>query len=242
MKWYKHDSNAHVDAKLERVMMKYGLEGYGLYWYLLELIAMNVDQHNLTFELEHDAEIIAKRTGLHYEVIQEMMTYMVDLGLFENDRGVITCLKLATRTDEYTSKVLRTVSGQSPDKVPPNRIEQNRTEQNRTEQNRVEKPLVPSGPSTKVRLDTGFDRFWSVYPKKRKKKLALDIWKRKKLHSMADGLIDDVTLRVANDERWLSGYIPDPTTYLNQERWTDELTDSQGRKLTYAERMKKATT
>jgi hypothetical protein len=139
MKWYKHDSNASCDAKLRKVRLKYGMEGYGLYWYCLELVAQNVEAHNLTFELEHDAEIIAADTGIHYELVQEMMTYMVDLGLFEQSDGVITCFKLAKRCDEYTSKLIRnlpsvpTVSGQSPDKVPPIRIEQNRIEQNRIE-------------------------------------------------------------------------------------------------------------
>jgi hypothetical protein len=100
MKWFKHDSDANYDARLLKLRMKYGLEGYGLYWYCLELIATNVTRHNLTFELEHDAEIIAHSTGIHYERIQEMMTYMVELGLFEQDRGIITCRKMLMRLDQ----------------------------------------------------------------------------------------------------------------------------------------------
>ena len=140
MKWYKHDANANCDAKLRRVRLKYGMEGYGLYWYCLELVAQNVEKHNLTFELEHDAEIIAADTGIHFELVQEMMTYMVDLGLFEQQGNNITCLKLAKRTDEYTQKLINSVGGlpilsrQSPDKVRSNRTEQKRLEQNRTEQ------------------------------------------------------------------------------------------------------------
>lgn len=139
IKWFKHDSNASIDAKLKRVRLKYGMEGYGLYWYCLELVAQTVEKHNLTFELEHDAELIAMDTGLHQERVQEMMSDMVKWGLFENRDGIITCLKMATRTDEYTQKVLRsqgnvsTVSGECPDKIPPNRIEENRTEQKRKE-------------------------------------------------------------------------------------------------------------
>lgn len=105
-------------------MLKYGLEGYGLYFYCLELIARTVEKHNLTFELEHDSELIARRVGIHHERVQEMMRYMVELKLFENDRGVITCLKMATRTDEYTAKLIKesrtlpTLSRQTPDTVP----------------------------------------------------------------------------------------------------------------------------
>ncbi len=100
MKWFKHDANANGDAKLKRVRIKYGLEGYGLYWYCLELIAGDVSKDKITFELEHDAEIIAHDTGLHYERVQEMMTYMVNLGLFEQDGGLITCIKMAQRIDQ----------------------------------------------------------------------------------------------------------------------------------------------
>lgn len=72
-------------------------------------------------------------------------------------------------------------------------------------------------------LTARFDDFWLAYPKKRKKKTAKDIWRRKKLDRLADHLIADVQARMASDEQWKEGYIPDPTTYLNQERWEDEL-------------------
>ena len=148
MKWFKHDSNANTDAKLRKLRIKYGMEGYGLYWYCLELIAQNVDKNNLTFELEHDAEIISHDTGIHVERVQEMMTSMVNLGLFENNNGAVTCLKMAIRLDETTSKnvqikqlqdQIRINSRQSPDSLPtqsgdsPARIDKNRTEENRTE-------------------------------------------------------------------------------------------------------------
>ena len=140
MLWFKHDTDANGDAKLKRLRMKYGLEGYGLYWYCLELIAGSIDKDNLTFELEHDAEIISFDTNIHYERVQEMMTYMVSLGLFEQDQGAITCLKLAKRLDksmtnspkmrdmiENVRKRHDIVSERHP------RIEENRVEKNKKE-------------------------------------------------------------------------------------------------------------
>lgn len=137
MKWFKHDSDASNDAKLKKLRLKYGAQGYGIYWYCLELIARNVEKHNLTFELEHDAELIADDFKLSGELVQHIMTYMVELGLFENSTGVITCLKMASRTDEYTQKLIQsikkttdtipTLSGQSPTKSV--LIEENRLEE-----------------------------------------------------------------------------------------------------------------
>jgi hypothetical protein len=99
MKWFKHDSNANMDAKLQDVLLDYGLEGYGLYWYCIELISSKVDKDNITFAIEHDARIIARNTGSTTQKINEMMNRFVDIGLFENADGVVTCLKLAKRLD-----------------------------------------------------------------------------------------------------------------------------------------------
>ena len=100
MKWFKHDANASADSKLQNVLLDYGLEGYGLYWYCIELIAGNVEADNITFSLEHDARIIARNTGSTAQKVEEMMRYFVTVGLFENTDGVVTCMKLAKRLDQ----------------------------------------------------------------------------------------------------------------------------------------------
>lgn len=150
MKWFKHDSDSSMDAKLQEILLDYGLEGYGLYWYCLELIASNVDKNNLNFELEHDARIIARNTGNTAQKVQEMMAKFIDLGLFENVDGVVTCLKMMTRTDEYTQKIINnknmslgsvpTLSGQNPKKSA--LIEEKRTDKNRKEQNITPRALL----------------------------------------------------------------------------------------------------
>ena len=138
MKWFKHDSDASMDAKLKRLQIRYGMEGYGLYWYCLEIIASNVNQHNVTFELSHDAEIISHDTNLHQDQVQEMMAYMVDLGLFENTGGIITCMKLAKRLDQsmVSSPEMRKVIAKVKES---HDLVMIKSEQNRIEENRKEK-------------------------------------------------------------------------------------------------------
>lgn len=97
MEWFKHDSNANLDEKLQEVLLDYGLEGYGLYWYCIELIVGKVSADNITFELKHDARVIARNTGSSVQKVEEMMKRFVDVGLFENQAGAITCLKVAKR-------------------------------------------------------------------------------------------------------------------------------------------------
>lgn len=97
MDWFRHDTNANLDDKLQEVLLDYGLEGYGLYWYCIELIVDRVSADNITFELKHDARVIARNTGSTPQKVEEMMKRFVDLGLFENDNGAITCMKVAKR-------------------------------------------------------------------------------------------------------------------------------------------------
>ena len=88
---------------------------------------------------------------------------------------------------------------------------------------------IPSTPTVPKGTGAGgaerFDDFWEAYPKKRARKPCLKKWRAKGLDSMADDLIADVERRKLHDDRWRRDYAPDPLTYLNQERWTDELTD-----------------
>lgn len=106
MKWFKHDSDANRDPKLEKLLMKYGAEGYAAYWLCLELIAAPIDKTNLNFELEHDAEILAYRLKMDSVKVEEIMHYMVGLSLFEISQTSqrITCMKLAYRLENSIVK------------------------------------------------------------------------------------------------------------------------------------------
>lgn len=73
-----------------------------------------------------------------------------------------------------------------------------------------------------------FDGFWAAYPLKDGKKKAREVWQRKKLDRLADRIIADVVKRKAEHGQWLEGYVPLATTYLNGERWQDEIRPRQG--------------
>lgn len=109
------------------------MEGYGLYWFCLEMIASEVSKEKFTFELEHDCEIIAHISGIHYERVNEMMTYMVNLGLFESDAGVITCLKMAKRLDQSMTsnpemrKIINSVKNHDSAMTPSDKVMQDET-------------------------------------------------------------------------------------------------------------------
>ena len=67
-----------------------------------------------------------------------------------------------------------------------------------------------------------FEAFWSAYPSKVGKKVALKAWKAARKDGMPD--LDTVVAAVERQSgrrRWSEGIIPNPSTWLNQGRWDD---------------------
>jgi hypothetical protein len=100
MKWFKHMTRAREDRAIEKLILEYGVRGYGLYFYCLEIIAGSVDSANITFELEPDAEILARRLTMDTLEVERIMHRCIELGLFEiADNGRITCFKIGKFLD-----------------------------------------------------------------------------------------------------------------------------------------------
>ena len=89
------------------------------------------------------------------------------------------------------------------------------------EEKRREEQKIKNSPATGVAAVSRFDEFWSVYPTKVGKKPCAAKWKLRKFDRVADLILADVRRRIAEDRKWRDGYVPNPETYLNQERWND---------------------
>ena len=172
MKWIKHDTDANQDDKLQNVLLDYGLEGYGLYWYCIELIAGKVDKENITFELKHDARIIAKNTGSTVKKTEEMMRYFVSVGLFENTSGIITCMKIAKRLDKSMTSnpvmrdIISSMKEETHDKV------MTQSEKPMQDKIRLDKTILNNNDRSNDQSDVvekAFEWFWSTAWKPTKK-------------------------------------------------------------------------
>jgi hypothetical protein len=104
MNWFQHDTASTQDAKIKKLIIRHQAVGYAVYFHCLELIASDISENNLTFELEHDSEIIAdnlKITGTGdksgREIVEEIMHSIIELGLFSESEGHIFCFKLLKR-------------------------------------------------------------------------------------------------------------------------------------------------
>jgi hypothetical protein len=105
VKWFKHFSNARFDPKIRRLIQNYGLEGYGLYFLIVESIAFQLETNSPMPDLEETAHDIAQFTHNDTVLIQEIIEFCLEQKLFEynHDIGRILCLKLLTHLDNTMS-------------------------------------------------------------------------------------------------------------------------------------------
>ena len=100
--------------------------------------------------------------------------------------------------------------------------ERNTLDKKREEKTREEKKInIPL-----AAIASRFSEFWSAWPagqRKYGKEAALESWVKQALDGEADVIVAHV-LKSRESEGWLSGYIPAPTTYLNQRRWDNQTT------------------
>ena len=205
MKWIQHDTDANQDAKLQNVLLDYGLEGYGLYWYCIELIAGKVDANNITFELEHDARVIARNTGSTPQKVEEMMRYFVNIGLFENSNNTITCLKLAKRlTQSMTSnpqmrEIIKNFKGHDGIMIESDEVMQDKI---RLEESRVDKECAVVVPKEK-KQSLDYDRIKEIFNSSLTK--ASNIVKLTEKHKkLVKKLFDDFELDYERFESYLT--------------------------------------
>ena len=106
MQWFKHNAHSHTEYKLYKALKKYSSDAYAVYFICLELITEGISKKNSTFELEHDAEFIADKlfikgtaTQSGAERVSEIMLYLVDLGLFDENCNRIYCPWLRSTID-----------------------------------------------------------------------------------------------------------------------------------------------
>ena len=218
MKWIKHDTDANQDAKLQNVLLDYGLEGYGLYWYCIELIAGKVDKDNITFDLEHDARIIARNTGSTAQKIEEMMRYFVKNDLFESCDGVITCLKLAKRLDKSmtSNPEMRGLI----DSLRKNDGVMTQSEIDMQDKIRLEEIRLEEKRIKDLGFVNRFTKFWDLYAKK------VDMKKcEAKFKKLTESEVDDIFLALPKYIQSTTDrtFRKNPLTWLNGKCWNDEV-------------------
>lgn len=92
----------------------------------------------------------------------------------------------------------------------------------RVDKSREDKEDMSDKSDVQVERFEDFDYFWEAYPKKELKRKAKEIWLRKKLSAQLKAILSFVE-QAKQTDRWMKGYIKQPTAFLNGECWNDDL-------------------
>jgi hypothetical protein len=160
MQFYKHYTKMSQDVKIRRIIKKFGLKGYGLYNLILEKIALQLSTDSPMPDLEETAEDIAYEYNDDTALINEIMSFMINQGLFELSEltGRIVCVKMYRYLDksQTRSEEIRNMIEQYKKNIDCQELSLTVSD-NREEKNRIEEE--------KNRKDNSdIDNIYSQYP------------------------------------------------------------------------------
>lgn len=159
-----------------------------------------------------------------------VLDHLQELGMLKQSNGEITILNWRKRQEMFLTNAER--QQRFRDKHKSNaEVTDSRNESNA----RIDKKRIEENRNTLVER---FDIFWSMYPRKESKKKALAAW----LKIAPDAKLNDAIIKGLQKyltcEQWVKDdgrFIPHPTTWLNGERWLDEVKGGKVKSKKYGE-------
>jgi len=93
--YFSHDYNSRSDNKIKRMMIKWGYQGYGIFWALVEDLYQNANA------LPTDYDFIANDLRVDTKMIQSIIN---DFGLFIVENETFSSLSVQRRLEEMMEK------------------------------------------------------------------------------------------------------------------------------------------
>jgi hypothetical protein len=111
MNWFKHDSSARNDVKLKLLKNKFGAEGYGIYFQLLEIISENIKEQNPQdwgkVESVHSMDTLAIECGVGSDLLRKVVRYCDEIGLLQRIDKTLAAPKILRRLGESMQRKAR---------------------------------------------------------------------------------------------------------------------------------------
>lgn len=179
---------------------------------------------------------LASETGLSVKEVRTALNHLKKTGEVAHKASSKYGLFTVVNYDKYQTQgtqegTLSAVRGQS-------RGSQRATNNNENnENNKNNENISPKAPSKGAKKDwPGFDDFYSCYPKHTGKQAALKAWNKLKPDSQLQYLIIQAVEKQKQSQQWTKDggqFIPLPATWLNGQRWEDELEAKQSEPTPY---------
>lgn len=111
MRWIKHLTNSWEDEKLAAITSEHGLEIYGFWWRILEIIGKQMDASSKT-DCQYSAKTWGKFAGISAKKFQKFARILAEKKLIFIESGCseikINVPKLAEYRDEWSQRQYNT--------------------------------------------------------------------------------------------------------------------------------------
>jgi len=232
--YFPHDSNAGRDPKCAALIKDFGMEGYGIYWSIIEILH---EQKNgklekfpklidgLAFELNIQNEAllqVIEALVKQYNLLQEDENWIWSNRVIENlqERNIKRQHKIeAGRLGGIKSGISRKTKLENEAVLQANEALPEGTNQRKGKE-RKRKEI-----NKDVQNDL-FELFWKVYPKKKSKGTAEKAFNK---ITPDEQLLATMVAKIEQAKKsreWLKNggeYIPHPSSWLNARGWEDEI-------------------
>jgi hypothetical protein len=223
--YFSHDSNARNDEKVMMLRAEHGLEGYGAFWMLAEMMFENSDSR-----LSHSkVKGIAVSNNIDITVLSNIIQTCIEEGLFESDGEYFWSNSLIRRKERfYELREKRSEAGVKGMEKRWGKAKVYQTDNTVITKNNKGKER--KGNKSKVNNTTKqFDIFWKAYPKKVAKGQAERAFEKLKPDESLMKIISSAVENQKKSEQWLKDggqFVPHAATWLNGKRWEDEVKPS----------------
>lgn len=241
MKWFKHISDSLDDPFIFDLVATFGGDGYLVFFGCLEVLAREFDPISPETCTVSERFLTKKLQLSRHKMVKILSFCEKNKRIFATyEKGIITlnCPKFMEMCDEWSRKQLRSNSGLTPKKLRLDLDLEGEEEEDKkkkppyapltTPESEQPKAAARAKPSLSVFQQEQFDQFWESYPRKVGKGAAVLRWAKIKPDRVLHERIIAAVERQRQSQAWMRDggqYIPNPATWLNQQRWDDELDD-----------------
>lgn len=209
--YFSHDSNAHKDPKVLKLRAKFGWEGYGIYWAIIETLR---DQTDYKWKAD-DKQLLSFCFANGDEVVKQVIDECLSVGLLIEE-------------DEYIHSESLTRRMKMKDAISEKRREAGRKGgASKKKANAKQTPSNKGNKGNKVnenKYSDEFDQFWSVYPKKADKGVSFKKFQTKRKEHSLESILEGAKKYAYQMKKngTETQFIKNASTFLNNNSFLDD--------------------
>jgi hypothetical protein len=213
--YFSHDANARHDLKCQMLTSRFGMEGYGVFWVVVETLREHDDYRipiRFTDAIDMDCKCNAKA----------IIDYCIEIGLFVSDGEYFhapALLKKMKHLDEIRAKRAKAAG---------ERWKKTKVKNSKVKESKV-KGMHSKCNANAMQMDADFNAWWARYSSPHKTESAkpkcFKIWCTLTSDEMGMAALKVNSFIASHSE---PRYVPKPSRYLEEKLWTGDFSVKTG--------------